>query len=359
MKPDKKTALGYSLALGLPAALLALFYLLRGNRAAMDAWVFGVMAPAEQLLGRVWSALPFSMGEALTAAALLGAAAWTVRLLALAARQRNGKETLRRVLALAAAVLWLWAAFSWMWNAAYGASTFSTRSGLAAQPYTAEELARVTALFARRAGELSAQVERDGEGHFAVSRQVCLTEGVRAYENIVREFPLLDIPAVRAKPLACSRLQSILGFTGVYFPLTGEANVNVDFPACLLPATIAHEMAHQRMVAAEEEANFVGIAAAVTCGSTVYQYSGCLMGLMHLSSALYSADRDAWYGIRAGFPQELVTDWNDNSAYWAEFSSPIEEAAGNAYDSYLKGNGQSLGMRSYGACVDLLVAWLK
>lgn len=28
-----------------------------------------------------------------------------------------------------------------------------------------------------------------------------------------------------------------------------------------------------------------------------------------------------------------------------------------AYDAFLKGNGQELGMRSYGACVDLLVSY--
>ena len=33
--------------------------------------------------------------------------------------------------------------------------------------------------------------------------------------------------------------------------------MNVDCPACLIPETIAHEMAHQRMVASELEANFV------------------------------------------------------------------------------------------------------
>ena len=66
--------------------------------------------------------------------------------------------------------------------------------------------------------------------------------------------------------------------------------MNVDAPSCLLPATIAHEMAHQRMVAAEQEANFVGIAASVTSGDPVYVYSGYLMGLIQLCNALYPVD---------------------------------------------------------------------
>ena len=134
----------------------------------------------------------------------------------------------------------------------------------------------------------------------------------------------------------------------------------MDAPACLIPATIAHEMAHQRMVASELEANFVGIAACVTSEDVVFQYSGYLMGLIQLCNALYPVDAQAWQGIvQEYFSPQLATDWNDNNTYWAALESPIEDAAGQAYDSFLKGNGQELGMQSYGACVDLLVAYFS
>ena len=150
----------------------------------------------------------------------------------------------------------------------------------------------------------------------------------------------------------------MLGFTGMYFPFTGEANVNVDAPACLIPVTIAHEMSHQRMISSELEANFVGIAACVTSNDVAFQYSGYLLGLLQLCNALYPVDAQAWQDIvYQTFTPELATDWQDNNTYWAALESPVEDVAGNAYDSFLKGNGQELGMRSYGACVDLLVAY--
>ena len=341
-----------------PLLLMLLFQLLKDDRAAMDRWVFGIMAPVEQFLGRVWAVVPFSAAEALTALFLVGSALWLIRAVVRLVRERAGRAFFRRLLALAALCLWLLAGLDWLWNAAYYASTFAQRSGLEAGG-SVEELTAVTRLFARRAGELAGQVERDEGGHFAASRQDCLERGVYVYDGLAEDFSFLDITAVRAKPLICSRVQSILGFTGIYFPFTGEANVNVDAPACLFPATIAHEMAHQRMVAAEEEANFVGIAACITCDDVTFRYSGYLMGLIHLSNALYSVDRDAWYEIRSGFPRELVTDWNDNNAYWAALDSPVEDAAEQAYDSFLKGNDQTMGIRSYGACVDLLVAWMS
>ena len=360
MKTKKEQLIGLGLlaALLLPLALVGLFYLVIQNQAWINGWVFGVMAPLEQTLGRFWSLLPFSVAEVLTALFLAGSVVWIIWTAVDGIRRRSGRRTLRRVLALASAWLWLWCGLCWLWNGADYADPFAQRAGLETSPYSVDELASVTAYFARQAAALSGQVARDSEGHFSEDLAGCFAAGPEVYENLSREFPCLDITAVRAKPLVFSRLQSILGFTGVYFPFTGEANVNVDAPACLVPATIAHEMAHQRMVASELEANFVGIAACVTSDNVVFQYSGYLMGLIQLCNALYPVDAQVWQTIvQECFSPELTTDWNDNNAYWAALESPVEEAAGQAYDSFLKGNGQELGMRSYGACVDLLVAY--
>ena len=352
--------LTWGVALLPPLFLLALFELLKGDKSLMDAWVTGFMAPLEQFLGRVWSLLPwFSAAEALAALFLLGSAAGLIRAAALLVRDRAGWEFLGRLAAFGAVLLWLWAGVCWMWNAAYYASSFQEKSGLHTQPYSVDKLERVTALFAQRAAKFSVQVARDENGLFAEDREEIFSRGVSVYDSLQEEFPFLAVEEpVRAKPIFFSRLQSILGFTGVYFPFTGEANVNVDAPACMLPATIAHEMAHQRMTASEQEANFVGIAAAVSSGDPVFQYSGYLFGLVQLCNALYPAAPEAWREITGTyFTQELANDWNANNAYWAELSSPVEDAAGQVYDSFLKGNDQELGMRSYGACVDLLVTY--
>ena len=345
-------------SLTIPLALIILFETLKTSQALMSAWVFGLMAPAERFLGRMWSVFPFSVAEVLAALFLAGCVIWLVRAMALVVRQKAPLPFLRRLSALGAAWLWLWAGLCWLWNAAYYTPTFAQREGLNTLPYSVEELAAVTEYFARQAAALAPQVPRDSEGHFAESLSDCFVRGPEIYENIAREFSSLDIKPVRAKPLLCSRLQSILGFTGIYFPFTGEANVNIDAPACLRPAVIAHEMAHQRMVASELEANFVGIAAAVRSGDTVFMYSGYLMGLMELSSALYTASPELWTQIvQTYFTPELSQDWADNHDYWAARSSPAEATAQDVYDAFLKGNGQELGILSYDACVDLLVTY--
>lgn len=345
-------------AITIPLALVILFHLLKDNQPLMTGWVFGFMAPFERLLGRIWSLFPFSVAEVLAALFLAGCLVWLIRAAVLLFRQRRPLPFLRRLTALGAVWLWLWAGLCWLWNAAYYVPSFARREGLDTAPYSVEELAAVTEYFARQAAALAPRVPRDGEGHFAEDLSDCFDRGPEIYRNIAREFPGLGIESVKAKPLLCSRLQSILGFTGIYFPFTGEANVNVDAPACLVPATIGHEMSHQRMVASELEANFVGIAACTSCDDVTFQYSGYLLGLINLCNALYPVAPDAWRDIAAQtFNRELATDWNDNNAYWEALESPAEDVAGDVYDSFLKSNDQELGLRSYGACVDLLVSY--
>lgn len=343
-----------------PLALICLFELLRSRQDLMSAWVFGAMAPLEQAVGRLCSLFPFSVGEVLLFLFLAFCLVWVLRAVILLICRRELLPFVRRLCALGTVFLWIWAGVCWLWNAAYYVPSFAQRAGLETEAYSVETLASVTAFFAENAARLSTQVARDREGHFSEDKHACFDRAVGVYDNLSSDFHCLNLKSVEAKPLLCSKLQSLLGFTGIYSPITGEANVNVDAPACLLPATIAHEMSHQRMVALEDEANFVGIAACVTSDDPVFQYSGYLMGLIHLCNALYPAAPDIWYQIAGQyFTPELSTDWNDNNEYWAALSSPVEEKAAQVYDNFLKGNDQTLGIRSYGACVDLLVAYFS
>ena len=51
------------------------------------------------------------------------------------------------------------------------------------------------------------------------------------------------------------------------------------------------------------------------------------------------------------------TDLADNNAYWAKWEGPVKEAGSTVYTGFLRGYDQTLGMKSYGACVDLLVEY--
>ena len=199
-----------------PLLLVGLFQLLKSRTDLMARWVSGFMAPVEQFLGRLWSHLPFSVAEILTALFLAGCVVWLVRAMVLLVRRRELAPFLRRLLALVAVWFWLWAGVCWLWNAAYYAPSFAQRSGLETAPYSVEKLASVTREFAREAARLSTRVARAGEGHFAEELRDCFDRAVNVYDNLSREFPFLSMESVEAKPLICSRLQSVLGLSLIH-----------------------------------------------------------------------------------------------------------------------------------------------
>ena len=88
----------------------------------------------------------------------------------------------------------------------------------------------------------------------------------------------------------------------------------------------------------------------------VYVYSGALLAYIYLSNALYEADYAAWQEVNGSLNEQVRADLDYNNAYWASYETKGADAAETVYEAFLSSYDQNLGMKSYGACVDLLVA---
>ena len=331
-------------------AFFVLFSLLRQSREAMNFLAFQVVLPVMQRVGRLCGLVDFSVAEAVIFSTI-----WVVVFFCLVQlRRKRFGHLLLTLVEVAATVL---ACACLLWGVFYGADGFQDKSGLAARGGTVEELTAVTEQFAQGVISCADHVERDVYGVFAVPRGEIFASAADSYEGVAELFPCLEAEVLTPKGLVMSRLLSAMDFTGFYFAFTGEANLNADSPACYLPATICHELAHQQGIASEQECNFVGIMAAITCDDPAYNYSGYLMGYVYLSNALYRVDREAWQAIRDTIPQEALIDLQYHRAYWAQFEGPVKTVTTRVYDGYLKANGLVDGMANYGTVVDLLLAY--
>lgn len=338
---------------------VALIYALRVDGGAM-LWVYEhVTHPYHLFMSKLCSHFAFSAAELVYAAAILGLAAY---LLWCVYRLIRFPEKLwqlyRLVLTLAMAGAIFWAGLNVMWTPCYYAPGFAEQSGVDDGPLELEELETVTRWFAALASEYADEVPRDENGACTTDRDSVLDRAAGVFEGAAELYPFLDGEALRPKPIHFSRIMSYLDFTGFFFPMTGEANLNMDSPVFLLPSTSQHEIAHQRGVAMEQECNFVAVLSCLESEYADFRYAGAALAYIYLGNALAGADYEAYTGIYYSLSDTVRADFKAQSAYWDEFrDSAAQKASNTVYDSFLKSNGQELGMQSYGACVNLLVQY--
>lgn len=322
----------------------------------MDWWLQWCSMPFKRAVSALVDPLPFSFCELAVTLVILFVLAQLGRCAFWAVKRKKNRFGTFALHFLATAV-WVYALVCAFWGTQYYGTSFAGRAGMQAPAISVEQLAQVTDYFARQVNATAALVPRDDDGAFAVQADAILADTAGIYDGLLEEYPFLAGPERSAKPAFYSKVMSAAGFTGYICPLFGESTLNVDCPAVFLPVTVAHEFAHQRGVAAEQEANFVGIRASVESGDPLYEYSGWLFGWLHLSNALYAVDPTRAQASHALLCAGAVVDLQQNNAYWAAWEGPAKTAGEKVYTTFLQSYDQELGMKSYGACVDLLVEY--
>lgn len=339
-------------------ALLAAYLLLRGSGGAMAAVSGSFVRPWHRWMSRLTAPLPFSLAEALIVLSALGALAylvWTV--IALVRRGDRGRRVYRFLLTCGTAGLLLYTLFCYFWGVYYYTSDFEDQSGIRGGPVATADLEAVTRYFSDLVNEYGALAERNEAGQARPDLDRVFARSKDLYAAVEQAVPCLSGDPVPAKRFFLSRCMSYVNFSGFFFPFTAEANINVDCPPALIPSTIGHELAHQRGVAQEDEANFVSVLACLSDGDPAYCYSACLLAYIHLGNALYEADYDAWLENYQRLSPGVRADLAESNEYWAQFKTPVSKVSDSVYTGFLHSYGQTLGLKTYGKCVDLLVAF--
>lgn len=272
---------------------------------------------------------------------------------------RKFRSIISIVLIIISTVVFIYGGFCFMWGFYYAAPGVKEICGFSADGVEHEDLIATDLYFLELANEYSGRVNRDQNGRFVLTQE-SFDHSYELYNEVVKEFPKLEASPRHPKKVFFSKAVSMLDFTGFFFPFTGEACINDDSPDSMKPSTIAHELAHQRGIAAEDEANFIGIIACLEDGSPDYVYSASLLALIHLQNSLYkSGDMDNWQSIRDSYSANVSADFAENSEYWSVYKNKAaNKAASGTYDAFLKSYDQEMGRETYGACVDHLVYYI-
>ena len=179
-----------------------------------------------------------------------------------------------------------------------------------------------------------------------------------AYEKLCNDFDFIKNVKANSKRVALSEYMTYTHISGVYMPLTGEANVNTNYPDYVVAFSSAHEKAHQRGIAGEDEANFVAFLACMYSDDEYIRYSSYMSMLDYYLSALLKTDENMYYEV---INSTAVNVCNEMKAYYEFFRkysfSSASKVAEKVNDTHLKLQGQKEGTVSYGLVVELYQAY--
>ncbi len=161
---------------------------------------------------------------------------------------------------------------------------------------------------------------------------------------------------VRAKASIFGYLLQYFGIQGYYNPFTGEAQVNHLQPSFMLPFVVAHEMAHQTGIAAEDDANLLAYVLGSSVADPVFQYSAYFNIWLYTHWRLRAEDSLLAEQHR-GLLNPITTGHLDTLRQIRNsYRSNIASYTGFLYDSYLRLHQQSDGIHSYNKVVT--TAWM-
>ncbi len=345
------------IVIGLLPVTYGFLYFIKDEPTLIEQWYsMGIYPVLSMVLRTLTGWLPFSVGEALIAAAILYVIFWLRKLWLQWRRKHFGTRK---------ALLWGAAHALFAYSLIYGYFLLSWGFNYLRVPLYKQldfelgaihkvELQELNHDIIAKCNALRGEINLS-EGELPISRDEILAS---AHLGYVSDFPLVtpEPTPIAVKPIFFTSIFSHLGIAGIYGMITGEANVNLDPPNFLIPFTACHEIAHQLGYAPEEEANYLGYLATQYHPNPLFQYSGSLAALRYTMRSMYWTDSLAYAELLGTIDSLVLSDLQVTRAYWNSFDNPIEVVTDIIYDYYLKANDQPAGIASYGLVVQLLVA---
>jgi hypothetical protein len=341
-------------------ALFALIlYIVAVISPTFAGWFNGTVAAFfRAMLAHLTSWLPFSLAEILLFS--LPLLIVVIGIYAYRCRCGSWKSVFVYIGSLLSVFSLFFTLFVFSFGTGYHTETLDRRLSLSVGEVSTDALYSTAHTLALAVNEAAKEVEfgEDGFSKMPYDRREMNDKLLAAYDTLCERYGFIQRLHSRIKPVLVSKLMSYTHITGVYAYFTGEANLNVAFPDYTLPFTAAHELAHQRGIARENEANFIAFLVAEQSDDPYIRYSGYLNLFEYVFNALCYADE-----ARALAVKDMLapTVYGELVAYAAFFDQYRDSAAANVSDAvndtYLKLHGNSAGVQSYGLVVELAVAY--
>lgn len=324
-----------------------------------DSFNSVISQPLRSVMAHLTGWLPFSLAEFIIIASPVLIV--TVMVVSVRKAARGNRYFIRCIAGILSVALLIYVMFVFLFGAGYRTSTVDEKLGLERQEVSAEELYDTMNIVIEHLNALADEVIFvEGKGSVRpYSHEEAVVKCVQSYSDLADEYDFIPKLNAPVKQIVLSPLMTYTHISGVYSFFTGEANLNTNYPYFVNVYTTAHEMAHQRGIARENEANFIAYLVCITSDDPYMQYAGYLNMYEYLASPLYSAS-PTLYGKAVNELDGLVR--YDLACYSDFFDKYRDNIAADVSDTvnntYLTMQGTE-GTKSYGMVVDLAVAYHK
>ncbi|MBE6598045.1 MAG: DUF3810 domain-containing protein [Ruminococcaceae bacterium] len=285
----------------------------------------------------------------------------TVYVICVKKSMRGKRYFIRCIAGILSVLLLVYAGFVFVFAPGYRGGTLDGKLGLEIAVGDDAKSNLFTAMFAvrDRLNALADEVlyDKDGASVRPYSHEEAVQLCVDAYGKVEKEYGFFRNFDSSVKRLVTSDIMTYTHISGMYTFFTGEANLNTNYPYFVNVYTTAHEMAHQRGIARENEANFMAYLACISSDDPYLQYSGYLSMYQYLAPHVSSASKTLYNEAVKGLDERVKGDLAAYSEFFDKYrDSTAAEVSDAVNNTYLVLQGTE-GTESYGLVVDLAGAY--
>ncbi len=301
--------------------------------------------------------IPFSLGEVLVVLAPI----LIILIIVLAAKRKGARSKIRFLSGLLAILSLFYSSYVFTLGVGYQRIGVASRLDIPSAEVDKDSLSNTLVILKDECEKLLDDVNFSDSGSSISDMsfdEIC-DDILVGYERLEHDYPELNIKTFdsRAKQVYLSNVMTSFEISGVYTFFTGESNVNVHYPDYGMPFTMAHELAHQRGIARENEANFIAFLACIRADSVYIRYSAYMNMFEYVASALKQTDKNAFSEIYSEADPRINGEITAFNKFYFEHKNELMSKISNFMnDNYLKVSGTE-GIISYGLVVKLCVAY--
>ncbi len=248
--------------------------------------------------------------------------------------------------------------FHLFWGFNYYRIPISTTLALK-ETHSTEELVLFTEKLIEKTNEVQYAITADSTEIVKIpySKKEILDKSIHGFEVLQKQIPFLEYVRPSLKKSLFSTPLTYMGYGGYLNPFTNEAQVNSKLPNFRFPGVCGHEVGHQLGYSAENETNFIGYLVTSQNEDIYFKYSAYSSALSYCLSDIKRRDNATFEKLYGRLNTGIKKNFQEVADFWQDYENPMEPVFKSIFNSFLKANNQTKGIKSYNSVVSLLVTY--